>query len=237
MKNQKSLIITLVVMVVVIAGAALLYNMLGDRFNADNLVVDAPTESTAAPTAMPSDETPPGPDATESDATGNDATETNTPDTDTPSEDASSDGEETEPPKVEAPNFAMQDSQGGSVSLEDFRGKPVVLNFWASWCPPCREEMPDFDGAFGDRGEDVHFVMVNLTGSQGETMEKGQAFVDDNGYRFPVYFDVSQEGAMRYAIRSVPTTYFIDAEGYVVAHASGMINRSVLDQGLSLITD
>jgi thiol-disulfide isomerase/thioredoxin len=121
------------------------------------------------------------------------------------------------------------------VRLSDFRGKPVVLNFWASWCPPCRGEMPDFDKTYRSLGNEIHFVMVNLTDEQSETVEVASAFLEDAGYSFPVYFDTSGMSVAAYGISSIPMTFFINASGELVTWKSGAISESLLLQGIDLI--
>ena len=143
-------------------------------------------------------------------------------------------GEEQE--LVEAPDFTVVDADGNSVSLSDFEGKPVVLNFWASWCPPCKSEMPDFEEAWGELGEEVHFLMVNMTTSNRESLNKAKAFIEDGGYEFPVYFDTQSEAAIAYGVMSLPTTYFIDAQGYAVAQAVGAIDRETLQTGIDMVS-
>ena len=135
----------------------------------------------------------------------------------------------------QALDFTVQDWEGNMVKLSDFFGKPIVLNFWASWCPPCKAELPDFDDACKKYDGEVVFLMVNMTDNQMETVEVAKDFIKTYGYDFPVYFDVSYEAAMVYGVRSIPQTYFINAEGEAVATATGMISASQLEQGISMI--
>ena len=144
--------------------------------------------------------------------------------------------EEKENDKTPAPDFVVTDIEGKEVKLSDFVGKPVILNFWASWCGPCKSEMPDFDKMYAEYGEEIHFLMVNLTDGSRETVETASDYVSRQGYGFPVYYDTKSEAAMAYYVYSVPTTYFIDAEGYMTAYAQGAISESVIRQGISLIT-
>ena len=134
-----------------------------------------------------------------------------------------------------APDFTVYTAGGEAVKLSDLRGKPVVLNFWASWCPPCKAEMPDFEAAFIRHGEDVQFVMVNMTDGSEETVQTASAFISSQGYTFPVYFDTAYSAANAYQVRSIPATYFIDAEGNLVAQFIGAMNAEQLQQGIALI--
>ncbi len=148
-------------------------------------------------------------------------------------------GEETseEPPPepVAAPDFTVYDRAGEEVRLSDYLGKPVVLNFWASWCGPCQSEMPDFDEVHGQLGEEIQFLMVNVTDGDRETVEKAAAFVEEQGYTFPVFFDSELSATQAYGAYSLPTTYFIDAEGFAVARAVGPINAETLQTGIDML--
>lgn len=142
---------------------------------------------------------------------------------------------QTEPSVVLAPDFMVVDAEGNEVTLRDFIGKPVVLNFWASWCGPCKMEMPDFDAAYQEQGEQIHFLMVNMTDGSRETVESAKEFIAESGYSFPVYYDTQYSAAIAYGVMSLPTTYFIDAEGVAVARASGAIDAETLQMGIEMI--
>lgn len=137
--------------------------------------------------------------------------------------------------KQKAPDFTMFDKDGKSVKLSDMIGKPVVLNFWASWCPPCKGEMPEFDKIYKEFGQVVQFMMVDLTDGQRETKEKGADYVKSQGFSFPVYFDTEQEGAYAYEIQSIPTTLFINKDGNIVTVARGAIDEVTLRKGIEAI--
>ena len=143
--------------------------------------------------------------------------------------------EETEPPKVEAPDFTAVDADGTEVKLSDYVGKPIVLNFWASWCSPCKSEMPEFNAAWEELDGEVQFLMVNMTDGARETVESAREYVEGEGFTFPVLFDTKSEAAIAYSAYSLPTTYFIDADGYVTARAVGAIDGETLQKGLDLI--
>lgn len=141
----------------------------------------------------------------------------------------------TEPAKSPALDFTMYDFEGNSYQLSDFQGKPVVLNFWASWCGPCKMEMPEFQAKFEQYGEDVHFLMVNLTDGKRETVEGAHQFIEDAGYTFPVYYDKDMDAAAAYGINSVPVTYFVDSDGNMVAYGRGALTGESLQNGIDMI--
>lgn len=136
-----------------------------------------------------------------------------------------------------APDFTVYDADGNPVQLSDFRGKPVVLNFWASWCGPCKSEMPDFDTKAAELDGKVAFLMVNLTDGYQETVDSASAFIQEQGYTFPVYYDTDLSAAQAYGVSSVPVTYFIDAEGYGVGRAMGVIDALYLQTGINMILE
>ena len=208
MKNKLLLIVILLVFILLMAGAYGLYNQLSGDIATQQLAVTA--------TAQPTD----APAATQAPANTSAAQATAEPD----------------PEPLLAPDFTVYDSAGNAVQLSDFFGKPIVLNFWASWCGPCRSEMPDFDAKYAEIGEDVHFLMINLTEGR-ETIETANAFIQQQGYSFPIYYDTTAMAAMTYGAYSIPTSYFINAQGHVVARAVGAINAATLQKGIDMISD
>ncbi len=134
-----------------------------------------------------------------------------------------------------APDCTVYDADGNAVSLSDFVGKPVVLNFWTSWCGPCQMEMPHFQAKFAELGDQVQFMMVNVTGDSRETEADAKQFYADSGYTFPVFYDLDSSARLTYSIYSYPTTYFIDAQGNLVAGAQGMIDADILQTGIDMI--
>ena len=140
------------------------------------------------------------------------------------------------PTPMPAPDFTVYDAGGNAVSFAELMGgKPTVLNFWASWCGPCRSEMPHFQEAYERLGGEVNFVMVNMTDGQRETQESAAEYVSESGWTFPVYFDRDLDAAITYGAYSLPQTYLINAEGRLVAGAAGAMSAEMLQTGLDMI--
>ena len=96
-------------------------------------------------------------------------------------------------------------------------------------------EMPDFHEKYLELGQDVHFLMVNMTDGSRETVDSASAFISKNAYAFPVFYDTAVDAAMTYGVYSLPTTYFINAEGHAIAQATGSINAETLQRGIDMI--
>ena len=122
--------------------------------------------------------------------------------------------------KLKAIDFKLKDLNGKEVSLSDFKGKRVFLNFWASWCPPCKAEMPEMEDLYKEtKDSDLVILAVNL-GENKSTVEK---FIKDNNYTFPVLLDNNNEAAVNYRVVSIPTSFFIDKDGTIVDKHIGSI--------------
>ena len=143
---------------------------------------------------------------------------------------------DTTDPLLLAPDFVVYDENGNEVHLYDYIGKPIVLNFWASWCGPCKMEMPDFNERYLQLGDEIHFLMINMTDGARETISIASAFIAEQGYQFPVFYDTTGSAAMTYGAYSLPTTFFIDAQGHAIAQAVGAIDADTLQQGIDMIT-
>lgn len=113
-----------------------------------------------------------------------------------------------------APDFSLELMRGGEVTLSDLRGKVVIVNLWASWCPPCRAEMPALQRLYEDNHErGLEILAVNTTFQ--DSAGTAQAFVDELGLTFPVPLDRSGEVSRLYQLRALPSTFFIDRHGVI----------------------
>ncbi len=144
-------------------------------------------------------------------------------------------GDKEPPATMTAPNFTVMDEHGNSVRLSDLVGKPIVLNFWATWCGYCRKEMPDFDRAAREN-PNVQFVMVNATDGVRETVKSAKQYIDQYDFAFDVYFDTGLEALSAYGVNAFPCTFFINAAGEVVVWRSGVLNYETVLRGISFIT-
>lgn len=149
---------------------------------------------------------------------------------------------ETESGLTPAIDFTLTDQYGNTHKLSDYKGKTVFLNFWATWCSPCRAEMPDIQKLYESaetEGEDALVVLgvaaPNLGNEKSE--EEIKAFLEENGYTYPVLMDTTGEVFMSYGVNAFPTTFMITREGEVFGYASGQLNeetmKSIVEQTMS----
>ena len=210
MNQKKSFSVLLIVLLVVLAGAMFAYRYLSDKVTPDTggSLLDRVTD---------------GAD-----------TSADTVKTGIETSDA---GDASQSDVFPAMDFTVYDIDRNPVKLSDFFGKPILINFWATWCPPCKSELPDFDRVYDDYGEDVVFMMVNMTDGSRDTVESASAFTADNGYSFPVYYDCDLNAAYTYGASSIPMTVLIGADGNIVGGQVGVLTeeqlRIILDAELA----
>lgn len=133
-----------------------------------------------------------------------------------------------------APNFALADLDGNPLRLADLRGRPVVLNFWASWCGPCVEEFPILQRALA-RHRAAGLVVVGVVVR--DNSEAARDFMARMGASWPAAMDPSEDVARRFGIYAPPETFFIDPQGVVAGRQIGQLTVADLDRQLALILD
>ena len=139
----------------------------------------------------------------------------------------------TQTDKETAPDMTVLDMDGNTVSLSSHFGKPMVVNFWATWCGPCRDELPRFDAAAKKYAGQIDFMMINLTDGYRDTIDGVKAFVQESGYTFPIYFDTQDNAANAYGAISIPLTVFICSDGTILHTFLGSMPESLLGQYLA----
>ncbi|KPH71316.1 MULTISPECIES: redoxin domain-containing protein [Bacillaceae] len=126
-----------------------------------------------------------------------------------------------------APDIELTTLNGETVKLSDYRGNKVFVNFWATWCPPCRAEMPDIQKF--DNDEDVQILAVNLTSTE-KSVDDVQKFVDELGLTFPILKDEKGKVEQMYKVNAYPTSYLIDSDGVIRKVALGAMNYEMMVQ-------
>lgn len=126
---------------------------------------------------------------------------------------------------AKAPEFELKTLSGETIKLSDLKGKKVMLNFWATWCPPCKAEMPAMEKFHKQAGEEVVILAVNI-----DPHLDVQAFVNENGITFSIPLDEEDKVNEMYQILSIPTTYFIDTNGNIGNKYIGAMNLELMKQ-------
>ncbi|MEM8863868.1 MAG: redoxin domain-containing protein [Chloroflexota bacterium] len=134
-------------------------------------------------------------------------------------------------PGALAPDFTLTTLEGESVTLSELRGQPIILNFWATWCGPCRQETPHFQSYYEQNQDD--FVMLGI--NQREAIEQIEGFVDEFGMTYPVLLDENGQVYDAYQVFGLPTTWFVDPDGVLVSVAPGGVSAAYLEDQLERI--
>ncbi len=126
-----------------------------------------------------------------------------------------------------APDLRLNDLEGNKVSLKDYQGKVILVNNWATWCPPCREEMPVLEAFYKDHKEQ-NFILVGI--EAGEPADQVSLFVQSNGITFPVWLDPGNQALRAFRNDALPSSYIIDPQGMVRLAWAGMVNQGLLEK-------
>ena len=129
---------------------------------------------------------------------------------------------------AKAPDFNLKDQYGVTHSLENYKGKVIFLNFWATWCPPCKKEMPDVESIYKEYGENKKDVVI--LGINSEKENEVKKFLKDKGYTFPTVIDENSEVMRKYFIQAFPTSFVIDKEGNVYGYVMGGLTKEQIRQ-------
>ncbi|NMB02181.1 MAG: TlpA family protein disulfide reductase [Firmicutes bacterium] len=132
--------------------------------------------------------------------------------------------------KIFVPDFALTTADNETIRLSDYRGQVVVLNFWASWCPPCRAEMPEFQKLHNELAEsqDAVLLLLNQIDGRTETVTSGTKYLADNNFTMTNLFDYGTVGTQMFGIPGLPTTVVIDAEGYLSSYVVGATDKETV---------
>lgn len=131
-----------------------------------------------------------------------------------------------------APDFTLSTTDGETVTLSELHGKPVLVNFWATWCPPCRAEMPHIQAAYGEYEE---AGLVILAMDQQEPIEEVRLFAEGLGLTFPLVLDTTGQVGTAYLVRALPTSFFIDRDGIIRDKFAGPMTGPILEERLNAI--
>ncbi len=144
----------------------------------------------------------------------------------------------TESPYPKATDFVFQDQYGKEYRLSDLYGKPTIINFFATWCPPCQAELPYFNEAYAIYQDQINFLVLDLVDSGSETVDNGLAFIASNGYSFPLYFDSYGEGYGIFGTGYIPVTVLLSADGGVIdTHVGGLSQQELAEMIERLLND
>lgn len=212
MKKYGKLIAMAVILAAILGAAVFAYQKLQAEANLPSLEEEVKSSETEKKEDVPED--------TKEDGTESEKTET--------SEDPGA-------KRQEAIDVTFYDSEGKAVKLSDYYGKPVVMNFWATWCGYCKKEMPDFQEVYEEYKDKVEFLFINSTDGSRETREKAETYLKEQGYTIPAFYDEDLDAVYTYSVNSLPTTMLLDKQGRVAAYAPGLVEKEALVSALDAL--
>jgi thiol-disulfide isomerase/thioredoxin len=207
MKKQLKWLLPAIGLVVLLLAAGAIYRSLSSRYTppAPSVTQTQPDDGGADPTAAPAEMPDDG------------------------------DVDRTTAAPANVPEFTVLDADGAENRLSDHRGKPVVINFWATWCPYCIEELPMFDEAAKTYGDRIDFMIVDCVDAYRETERNAKAYLEENGLTFPAYFDTMGEASALFGASSIPLTVFIHPDGTVMDSYLGAMQQETLQSYLDAL--
>lgn len=134
-----------------------------------------------------------------------------------------------------APNFTLESLEGESITLSELKGKPIFINFWASWCDPCKLEMPHIQAAYDQYGDQIQFIMINAI--EVDSLEDVQSYLNEAGLDFPVYPDHKDVVHQKYQVNGWPTSFFINRNGRIVEIVMGTMTKEKLNRSINMILE
>ncbi len=220
-QSKVGLIVGILVFVLVLIAAMFFYNRCSD-------IGTGASEKALEELAKAKENADKHKDNSNSDADNNNAENTND-NTEEITGDAAEDADDSKDnAPILAPDFTVYTADGEAVTFKSKLGKPVIINFWATWCGPCKNEMPHFEKAYKAYGDQIEFMMINPTDGANDTNESVDNFISETGYTFPVYRDWDVEASSIYGIRAFPTTILVDEDGYFLGGYEGALTEEML---------
>lgn len=125
-------------------------------------------------------------------------------------------------------DFTVLADDGNTVMFSEMKGRPMVINFWASYCYACTKELPAFENAYNQYKGEIEFMMIDRTDGTKETKRMAVSYIEKKGYTFPVYYDTEGEAFSKLRCYGVPMTFFVDSDGNIVSYISGEISEEEL---------